>query len=56
MTIKKFRFHDASPNWILNEASLGDSNLLLGVSGVRKTLFLRALHSVRTATLLHRMI
>ncbi len=49
MAITKFQFHDRLRDWTLNEMSLTNFNLLVGLSGVGKTRFLVKLDAVRHA-------
>ena len=46
MKITKFRFADNATSWQVEQFNLGDLNLLVGVSGVGKTMTLKAIHSL----------
>ncbi|MBF0311248.1 MAG: hypothetical protein HQL56_17160, partial [Magnetococcales bacterium] len=49
MTILSFEFKDRWHNWELEHFELGDFNLLVGISGVGKSLILSAIDTVRSA-------
>ncbi len=46
MPIAKFRFEDRFRGWQLEEVEFGDFNLLVGLSGVGKTMILEALNKI----------
>ena len=48
MKIKSFQYHDRTRGWRLEKMEFGGFNLLVGASGVGKTMILMAIQRVRS--------